>query len=106
MNDSTAEAISMIFGLLMYFGGLLIWPVQACVRRRWDARNKALAVVFAVHLLLLLMLTLVTDALLRGDAIYAWWAFVLLNACSSFASLVCWLAASDLDARGLPKRTG
>ena len=47
----------------MYLAGLLIWPIQACIRRRWDVRSKALAVVFGLHLLFLLALTTVTDAL-------------------------------------------
>ena len=96
----------MVLGLFMYFAGLLIWPVQACVRRRWDFRSKALAVVFGLHLLLLLLLTLITDSLLGTDAYEAWWMFVLLNMCSAIASVACWLVGSHLDAQQLPKRTG
>ena len=106
MNEVITEGTSLILGLLMYFGGLLIWPVQVCVHRRWDVRSKALATVCGLHLLLLLALTAITNARLGSDAHHAWWMFVLLNLCSCFASLICWLAASEIDALRLRNRRG
>jgi drug/metabolite transporter (DMT)-like permease len=106
MNEHILEAGALILGLLMYFAGLAIWPIQACVRRRWDVRSKALAIVCGLHLGVLLAFTAITDAKFGSDAHHAWWMFVLLNLCSSFASLFCWLAASEVDARKLRNRTG
>ena len=106
MNEHIIEIGSLILGLLMYFAGLAIWPIQACVRRRWDVRSKALATVCGLHLLVLLALNAITDAKLGADAHHAWWMFVLLNLCSCFASIICWVAASEVDARRLRSRTG
>jgi len=57
MDARAIEVLSLIVGLLMYFAGVVVWPVQACVRRRWDARSKTLATVCGLHLLALLTLT-------------------------------------------------
>lgn len=94
MTESATEIASMIIAVVMYFGGLLIWPAQACIRRRWDVLAKALGIVWAVHLLLLIVLVLVSDALFGSDAHHAWWLFVLLNLGSCFGSIMTWLVTS------------
>lgn len=91
MSDSANEAIFVAVAAVMYFGGLMVWPVQACVRRKWDRLSKGLALVCGIHLVFLIFLALYTKNWLGTDAHHAWWWFVLLNLGSLFASLVVWI---------------
>lgn len=104
MSDSVNETVSTILWVLTHFGGLLIWPAQACFRRRWDNRSKALAAVCVVHLALVGMLTVLTGAQYGSDAHHAWWLFVVLNLISSAAALVVWLATSRHNDKAISNR--
>lgn len=81
---------------LIYLGGLLVWPAQMAVRRRWDIRSKALGVVCAIHVVLLALLVFGTEAFSGTDAHHAWWVFVLLNGASCFGSVMTWLVTSEV----------
>ncbi len=104
MSDFAIEMFSLVLGSLMYFGGLLVWPTQACVRHRWDKLSKALAVVCGIHVVLLVVATALTDAFVGSDAHHAWWLFVLLNLISVVASLMAWVATSSHHGKELPKQ--
>jgi hypothetical protein len=59
----------------------------------------------AVHLVLLGLLTVLTDALYGTDAHHGWWLFVVLNFVACIVCLVTWLTSSKHNENALPKRT-